>query len=150
MIVAALAARGLNYSIVAERRLETYAEVALVPPACETSDRVGACTTTPRFEDYVFVNNESTRLVLTNVETPNFVNYWQLPVKVPLMSQHLYRGWTTVYGMIGERAFRLVDVYFSRATRGDLQVLQTQEIIADPMFLASGLTDTWQNPSDPG
>jgi hypothetical protein len=179
MMMAALDARGLSYSIIAERDNDTYPTVPLVSPACELSVPVGACTTTPKFKDYVLVNNDNKHLVLTNVESNQFVNYLQLPPINWAYSENLYKGWITIEGMIGERPFRVVDVYYTRANFLDFQVLQTQELIAGPLqydgalivsvnskssgtndptptstgypiLLATGLTDTWQDPNDPG
>lgn len=179
MMMAALEARGLSYSIIAERDNDTYPTVPLVSPACELSEPVGACTTTPKFKDYVLVNNDSKHLVLTNVESNQFVNYLQLPPLNWAYSENLYKGWITIEGLIEERPFRVVDVYYTRANLLDFQVLQTQELIAGPLqydgalivsvnskssgtndptptstgypiLLATGLTDTWQDPNDPG
>ena len=179
MMMAALEARGLSYSIIAERDNDTYPTVPLVFPACELLEPVGACTTTPKFKDYALVNNDSKHLVLTNVESNQFVNYLQLPPLNFAFSENYYKGWITIEGVVGEIPFRLLDVYYTRANYEDLQVLQTQELIAEPLqfdgalivsvnskssgtndptptstgypiLLATGLTDTWQDPNDPG
>ena len=135
VFMAALAERGLNYSVVAELPAEDFPLLPLVPPVCAESAE--ACYFVLTATDYILKNDDNPNLEVSNPQAALFEN--QNPYMIGPFEIPINRGWLSVDVVVnGDKKLRMVS---ARVDRGEvpvegapaqLQALQAQEILDGP------------------
>lgn len=175
ILQAAMAARGLHYSVAAVSENANIGPVPLVSPCASTV--VGACTVTLQDRDVILVREDKPAL------------HWAAPKNGTYTAQQFFapplpgappvsfnRGWTSIDGKYRGERFHFVNTHLETQDFPAVQVTQAQEFLAGPAFgpgadiavgdfnsaadgstttsyasLTSAFTDAWVvNGGDPG
>jgi endonuclease/exonuclease/phosphatase family metal-dependent hydrolase len=172
---AAMASRGLDYSVASVSDNANIGPVPLVSPC--SSAVVGACTVTLNDRDVILVRDDKPALHVFNPQDGNSTaqQFFAPPLPgAPPVSFN--RGWASIDGKYRGERFHFVNTHLETQDFPAVQVAQAQEFLAGPAFdrgadiavgdfnsaadgsttasyalLTGAFTDAWVvNPGDPG
>jgi endonuclease/exonuclease/phosphatase family metal-dependent hydrolase len=133
VLQAALAARGLRYTVAAVSVNAVIGPVPLVSPCASTT--VGSCQLTFTDRDVILVNQDTRRLRWTNPQSGTYAA--QLTFTPPLAGAtavSFRRGWTSIDGKVRGRPFHFVNTHLETAGFPGIQLAQARELLAGPAF----------------
>jgi hypothetical protein len=134
VFMAALAERGLNYSVVAQQLRAEFPPLPLIPPLCEPGE---ACTILLTGTDYILKNDDNPDLEVSNPQGADFDN--QIVYRLAGLEFAFDRGWVSIDVVVhGDKKFRMINARIDRGavpvegSQAQLQALQAQEILDGP------------------
>jgi hypothetical protein len=134
VFMAALAERGLNYSVVAQQLRAEFPPLPLIPPTCEPG---GTCSMLLTGTDYILKNDDNRDLEVSNPQAAHFDN--QMVYKIAIYEFTFGRGWISIDVVVhGNKKFRMINARIDRGavpvegSQAELQALQGQEILDGP------------------
>jgi endonuclease/exonuclease/phosphatase family metal-dependent hydrolase len=133
VLLAALAARGLDYRVASTSVNAVIGPVPLVSPCASTT--VGACLLTFTDRDVILVNDDTRRLRWTNPQSGTYAAQLvftpPLPQAQPLSFR---RGWASIDGKFRGRPFHFVTTHLETSGFAKIQQAQATELLAGPAF----------------
>ena len=128
VLLGALDARGLNYSVAA------VSENAKIGPAplviCAIPEPIGACTVTLTDRDVILVNDDTPGLEGGNPQSALFDS--QAVLDTPAGPVSFDRGWASIDGTFEGKKFRFVNTHFETEAFPEVQENQAREFLAGP------------------
>jgi hypothetical protein len=140
IFMAALAERGLHYSVVAQQLRAQFPPLPLIPPLCKPN---GSCSISLTGTDYILKNDDNPDLEVSNPQGADFDN--QIVYQLAGLSFAFDRGWVSIDVVVhGEKKFRMINARIDRGavpvqgSQAQLQALQAQELLDGPSQYADG------------
>jgi endonuclease/exonuclease/phosphatase family metal-dependent hydrolase len=133
ILLAAMTARGLDYTVVAVSDNANIGPVPLVSPCA--SAVVGACTVTLNDRDVILVRDDKPALHVFNPQDGNYTaqQFFAPPLPgAPPVSFN--RGWASIDGKYRGERFHFVNTHLETQDFPAVQVAQTQEFLSGPAF----------------
>ena len=176
ILMAALAARGLDYAVAGVSQNANIGPAPLVAPGfgCTVVQPVPSCLVTLQDRDVILVNNDTPGLHWGNARAGTYAD--QQRITLPTGTVSFGRGWVTIDGKYRGREFHVADTHLEVSGFAAVQEAQAREFLAGPAYgpgadivlgdfnsaadgsstdsydiLTAGFRDAWAvNPGDPG
>jgi endonuclease/exonuclease/phosphatase family metal-dependent hydrolase len=131
ILQAALAARGLHYSVAAASKNANIGPVPLMSPCA--SPVVGACRVTLRDRDVILVNDRTRRLHVWNPRHGNYVTQQRFSPPLPgAPAVSFNRGWVTIDGRYRGKRFHFANTHLETQDFPLVQQAQGAQFLVGP------------------
>lgn len=133
ILLAALASRGLDYTVASASQNANIGPVPLVSPCGSTT--VGACTVTLKDRDVILVNDATRGLRWSNPRAGNYTAQQSFAPPIPGAPPVSFnRGWTSIDGTYRGERFHFANTHLETQDFAAVQEKQAVEFLLGPAF----------------